>query len=59
MAKKSRKPAPEVLPYIMFRLTPEQKETVEKAAENEGFLAVAEWVRQVVLRAANKSTAHA
>ena len=59
MAKKARRQADEPLPYLMFRLTPEQKAIIEKAAAIEGFQTVAEWVRQVALRAANKSTANA
>lgn len=37
------------LPYIMIRLTQDQKKAIEAAAKREGFQAVAEWARVALL----------
>jgi uncharacterized protein (DUF1778 family) len=54
MARRALKDPP---PYLMARVTPAQKKLVEQAAKADGFRTVAEWIRQAILRAAEKSLA--
>ena len=44
-------------PYLAFRVSPAQKRLIEKAAKQAGYRTIAEWLRQLALRAAEKATA--
>lgn len=43
------------LPYVMVRLTHDQKRSIEAATKRDGFQAVAEWARQAMLEKVKSS----